>query len=320
MDVYACRAVPALCLLILTLGGCAVIQPLPNAARTGDTLVVGIGATESDLILHTDTARVTVTDAAGSSATVRLRRLFRLYPDPTSPYARRAGARWSGSDRPIETYASPYQGQWVAVVDLLDPTTEVPPPLATGTATLQFTSATLNRAVRVEILPGTGSPNPLDGEYHLVNYAAAATLEPMPQVVARVQGTPSGPVGGAAFVFQYTSADFQDEYKAPHAVVTSPDPDLALLSSRRDLGGGLTELTVVLLDPHGFSPDDTIVPGFASGRALLRDLRVILVWDKSLTAITDANWGMSLHLIRATYYDLGGAPMPELTAALVKVH
>ncbi len=205
MDMHARHAVSAWWWLILTLGGCAVIQPLPNAARTGDTLVVGIGATEADVVLRADSAHVAVTDAAGSSATVRLRRLFRLYPDPTSAYAVRAGGRWSGSSPPLESYAGPYQGQWIAVVDLVDPATGTAPALAPGAATLQFASGALNRTVRFEILSGMGTPNPLDGEYHLVGYSAVATLEPMPQVVARVQGIPSTTVGGVAFAFQYTT-------------------------------------------------------------------------------------------------------------------
>lgn len=306
-------------LLLLMACGCTAVQPLPDTIQTGGTLIVALGGTATDGMLRRQQVSVSVADAAGTVYPVSLRNLLRLYGDPTSSYALRSGGRWRGGAVPLEAYAAPYEGQWLAVVDLVDPATRQPPALAAGGGSLRVASPARTHSVPVNVLPGIATPNPLDGSGRLFGYAPLDTLEPMPQVLVAPRGAPSRTVGGAAFVFQYTTAEFQDTHKAPRAVIVSPDPNLTLLSARRDLGGGVTELAVALLDPYGFKSDDQTDGDFQNGMALWRDLKLALVWDKSLDGITDANWRDSLRLVRATYYDLDGAPLPELVPELRKV-
>lgn len=310
------------CLCVALFGaGCSSIQPLPNFARTGDTVSIAVRQMEPRFIKK-EQAAVTVTDAAQVSYPVRLRHLFRVYSDPTSAYsirsARKAG--WPMGSEPLEIYSNPYQGQWIAVVDLADPISGAAPPLTAGAAKLVFSSPTTsNVSSSLEILPGTGSPNPLHGSYALSMYSPMATLEPMPHVQVSFSGTPAGVLGGGSFTFQYTTADFGAAYTSPWVITTSPDPNIQLISRRQDTGNGISTISVTVLNPHGFKPDNNTYTGLADQMSLLRDLRFAIAWDKSLTNITDANWQGSLQLLSSEIFDLDGNPVTGLTTNVQKV-
>ena len=308
---------------VLLLAGCSSTQPLPNFARTGDTVSIAVRQTEQrGKFIKKEQAAVTITDATQLSYPVRLRHLFRVYSDPTSAYSIRSvrKAGWPMGTEPIEIYSNPYQGQWVAVVDLVDPISGAAPSLAAGAAKLVFSSPTTsNVSSSLEILPGTGSPNPLHGIYALSTYAPVETLEPMPQVQVSLSGTPTSALGGGAFAFRYATADFGAAYAAPWVVTTSPDPNIQLISRKQDTGDGNSTIYVTVLNPHGFKPDNDTYTGLADQMSLLRDLRFAIAWDKSLTNITDANWQGSLQLLSSEIFDLDGNPVAGLTTNVQKV-
>lgn len=309
--------------LVLLMAGCSSIQPLPNFARTGDTVSIAVRQTEQDgKFIKKEQATVTITDASQASYPVRLRYLFRVYSDPTSAYsvrsARKAG--WPLGSEPLEIYSSPYLGQWIAVVDLADPITGIAPSLATGAANLVFSSPTTGASSsRLEILPGTGSPNPLHGNWGLSMYAPMETLEPMPQVQVSLSGVPASALGGGVFVFHYATADYGAAYTSPWVVTTSPDPNIQLISRKQDTGDGNGTIHVTVLNPHGFKSDNDAYTGLADQMSILRDLRFAIAWDKTLTNITDANWRSSLQLLSSEIFDLDGNPVAGLTTNVQKV-
>lgn len=318
--------------ILLALGGCASMQPLSNYARTGDTVMISLGGTRSHAlvpILDKDAITITVTDSAGVSYPVKLRNLFRLYSDPTSAYNFRAPASFFTWDQ----YVGPHQGAWMAVIDLVDPATDTPPPLAVGPATLSVSSPELTptnpgtlyndgdlSAIPIDILAGAGAPSPMNQAW-LGAPAPLDSLEPEPQVEVTTSGTPSTLVGGASFTFSYVTASFTTDPgngKAPRVVTTSPDPNLQLASTHIDQGDGTTLLKVLITNPNGFNVDNSRA-GLTDGRSLFDSLRFSVVWDKTNTAtpITDANWQNALQFVSGEYYDLDGNPMPELAAAVV---
>ena len=329
-----------LLLLVLAFGsGCASRQSIANYARSGDTVVLSLGGTDSNALVSVLKKRnitVTITDSANVTYTATLRNVFRLYSDPTSGYNFRSASTGLFYDN----YVTPNQGLWMAVIDLVDPVTGNPLTLAVGMATVSITSPDLKpwvdysgsgwswtngnlSNIPLEILAGAGSSNPMNYLTPL-SIAPLDSLTPEPQVEVTVTGTPSRPVGGGSFVFRLVKVDFAGSYGTqalPRVVTTSSDPNVQLAWNRIDQGNGDVLLKVIITNPHGFNVDNSKT-NLISGNSLLRSLRFNIVWDGlyNTSPITDANWQNSLQLVSGEYIDLDGNVLPELTPSLSKVN
>lgn len=302
------------------LAGCAGQQTLSNYARTGDTVAIAVAPSEPDLFIRKEDASVTLHDAAANTYAVTLRNLFKVYADPSSSYAVRS-LRKSGwaSPEPYEVLADPYQGYWIGIVDLVDPTTGVSPSVQTGVAQLVFSSAvTGDKILDIELLSGQGSPNPLEEAF--TGLAPVEALESMPQVRVVVGGSPATPIGAGSFTFQYVTGDFGGEETAPRVITGSPDQRIQLMTSRSDNGDGITTLRVMLINPKGFKADNTIIGNeLFDGMSLFRDLRFSIVWDKKILSVTDTNWQSSLYLMDSQYVDLDGNVVTGLVTNMSKI-
>ncbi len=329
-----------LLLIVFTFNsGCASRQSISNYARSGDTVVLSLGGTDSNAlaaVLKKQNITVSITDAANVVRTATLRNVFRLYSDPTSGY----NFRSPGSSLHYDTYVTPHQGLWMAVVDLVDPASGNPLVLAVGPATISVSSPDLNpwvdnsgfgwswtngnlSNIPIEILAGSGSLNPMNYLTPL-STAPLDSLTPEPQVEVTVSGTPSQPVGGGSFVFRLVKADFVSSFGSqalPRVATTSADPNVQLAWSRIDQGNGVVILKVIITNPHGFNIDNSKT-GLISGNSLLRSLRFSIFWDGlyNTSPITDANWQNSLQLVSGEYIGLNGNVLPELTPSLSKVN
>lgn len=336
MNVYS-YCIYGLLVSILFSTGCASMQPLSSYARSGDTVTVSLGGTDSNAlasIVKKENVTVTITDAAGANYPVKVRNVFRIYGDPSSKYAYRSVL----DNEFFEGFVLPHQGQWMAILDLIDPASGQPLPLAVGKATLAVASPSLQpwfdypgwgwtwtngnlSSIPIEILAGSGSPNPLNYMAPITTYPLDA-LEPGPQIEVTAAGTPSQSVGGGTFTFRYAVASFNRQ--RPRAIVATPDDNVELASQNVDQGDGTALLKVMISNPHGFNVDNqkTDAGGqsvLANGCSLRRSLRFSLVWDASNTAVTDANWQGAISLVDARYIDLYGNAMPELAPVLEKI-
>ena len=307
----------AVVLLALLLGGCAGMQTLPNAARAGDTISLALGGTNGNQTLKAANVHMQITDSSGATYPLTLRDFFRVYMDPTSDYAMRAdtGTYWSGA-APLEVYGPVHKTQWMGVVDLTDASGN-PLPLQTGTATINYNLTPSGQFynVKIDILAGTGTPSPLKDQSSPTSYEPLDTLAPDPQVAVTPTGTPSATVGGGLFTFNYTTAAFGSVATQPRAVSLIPGTDVVY--SRQDAGNGQTLLTVLVTNPHGFILSPTQAD-YILGADSLPDMAFAVVWDKSLTNITDANWNTYLTLQGSQYVGLDGTPITGLTTNVTK--
>lgn len=326
-----------LLLVSLMLGGCSSMQPLSNYARSGDTVAVSLGGTHSNAlvsVLKKGNVTVTITDVSNAQYPVKLRNLFRLYSDPTSAYDYR---NVSGNNSYIDTYNQPHQGLWMAVLDLVDPTTDIPLPLAVGDATLSISSPDILNwydpttwgwtwtngnldSIPLEILEGTGAPNPLN---YLAPLSAAPldSLEPSSQIEISVQGTPNQKIGGATFVISYSNDVFPIALP-PRVAAVTPDPNVQIGWGSKDQGDGTTLLTVTVINPHGFNENNNKAGLYYSfgggGSSLLRSLSFSVFWNGA--AVDDSNWQNHIQLLDSMYVDLNGDPMFELSTSVQKVN
>lgn len=337
---HANKVLMVLALIALSLGGCASLQTMSQYARTGDTVMVSLGGTETNAlvpVLKKQNITVSITDANGSVYPVTIRSVFRVYADPTGAYQGRSPY---STGYPYEGYAQPNQGLWMAVIDLVDPASGQAPALAVGAAKLSINSPDIAQWVDtsgygwswtngnlsnipITILAGTGSLNPMNYETP-ISYSPLTALEPDPQIEVRPSGTPGTTIGGAFFVFKYVMSDFNSGTSSksdPHirAVTTDSDQNVQLSSMIVPQGDGTALLNVMITNPHGFATSNDKTQ-LTRGQSLLRNLRVEIAWDKSLTNITDSNWQNSLQLQSASFVDINGNTMPELTASVAKVN
>jgi hypothetical protein len=253
-----------------------------------------------------------------------------MYSDPSSLYEYR-NLNFGNS---VDGYNQPHQGIWMAVLDLVDPGTNQPLPLASGAASLSISSPDIQNwydptgygwtwtngnldNIPIDILPGTGAPNPLNYLGPMTTYPLDS-LEPAQQLEVSVQGVPAGLIGGATFVFQYTNASFTP---APRVTTTTPDPNVQLASHAVDRGDGTSTLNVVVINPHGFNVDndkvDIVYTVGQARRSLLRSLHFNIFWQNSVA--TDSDWQTHISLLSAQYVDLDGNSMPGVSTLVQKV-
>jgi hypothetical protein len=162
-----CRLPVIVSLLLLALNGCVAIQPFPNYARGGDTITLAVGS--QDRMTLDNTQVYFASDANPSTQldiTGNVRSIFHLYADKAS---RVYSPNYSNANTNFQHLR---HEQWQTVIAL-----DLPQGLALGPATISVQTTAprppplepgfdiypdVNTVpIRLEILPGSGAPNPL---------------------------------------------------------------------------------------------------------------------------------------------------------------
>lgn len=199
-----------LLLLMLWLGGCVAIQPFPNYARSGDTVTLAVGP--QDGMNRANTQVWFTSDATPSSPmniSSNVRSIFNLFADRGSPV-------YSPNSDAAVNFGYLHREQWLTIVAL-----DLPPGLPTGPATIQVQTTApqphpvepgitahypdVNTTpIRIEILPGTGAPNPLkyktiyggtlSGNYASVQPQRQALVKPPAEDPQGLWGTTYGAI------------------------------------------------------------------------------------------------------------------------------
>lgn len=189
--------------VLALLQGCANVNTFPGVARAGDTVALMVGGSEQ---ARRDTVSVTLTDAAGGvwdlQALGRVRSLFNVRPDGRAQglhYSSYLDAFFSwgvAGHEPVQT---------VLVLDL-------PPGLATGPASVNVALNVSDNAsgladpvsVGLEIVPGSGSPDPIARQDPAFGPVATdfSRLEPAPHARVQFPATPAL-IGAASLVIDF---------------------------------------------------------------------------------------------------------------------
>lgn len=300
----------ALFSLVLTqLSACIGTQTFSNTARNGDTIVVAMGQTSGADFINPDDLTVQVVDQFGTAHAASLRTLSRVYPDPTS------GAVLV-DDNFFGTHIH-YDGEWMAIIDLVTPLTTTPTSIPAGPATVELLHPTQTfYAPSITIQSGTGKPHPL-ASTNSFGFGASEYLKPSPHIVVRTQGTPTAPVAAATFVIHYNPAVFPTLDGLLFRVTRfSTDPNIQLITGSKSLPGGMEELTVIVMNPNGF--DGATLSDFATGRkSKLADLSFVMTWATEPTASSFVpTVPADISLVDAQFVDLDGDPVGGVVADL----
>jgi len=311
--------------MTLFITGCAGVQPLSSYARTGDTVMVALGGEHkrtSVAVLKKENISVNITDSASSVYPVKLRNLLKVTPDLASRmnYA----GLYSGS---FEFSEGAYQGMWLGIVDLIDPVTGDAPVLAVGQAELNITGDGLIATnagsgtgditnIPIEILPGQGTPNPLNAYSFIGNEVyPVESLEPLPQVDISPSAS-TDVFGGASFIVRYVGVDFNNRY--PKALPSTQDPNVQMMSSYEAQGDGTILHKIFISNPNGFNPTNDHT-GLSTGKSDLHSLSVRLTWGMPNTVVTDMTWQSSIELVSGEYVDINGEKLVGIVPVLTKV-
>ena len=314
-------------------------------ARTGDTVALALGGSpghELNTNVRKEAMSISITDGSGVTYPVRLRHLFKLHADPTSKLNYRTMYDYDSGVFFTRFYRQPNQGEWIAVIDLVDPDTMFPPPLVPGTATIHVATPDLRdsipvfgvptaegnlQAIPIEILEGTGSlhtfndngdPSVLESlpQVEIAFDASQVTLPiPDPNTVGDSSFSAATIVGGISLTIDYDESFFKAQFP-PMVRGNINDPRIHVHSSNVTVGGTNKVIKIIALtDQYGViaNPDpDRYVDLYGRRFSKIENMRFFVSWDPELlnsVPINAANMGNVFHITEATVVDLDGNPL-----------
>lgn len=320
------------CLLTLSTVGCVGQQAFTKMARSGDTVTLALGGSPSHEInghVNKNNMVVTITDSANNTYDVTLRYLLKLYPDPSSRY--NYHATYDTSIVPpylSREYIDPNQGEWVAVVDLTDPGTGTPLPLAQGAAKIHVMTPDLvdSRPYRnfpatdgnlanipIEILPNTGSPHPFNNWY-----GDPIDLEPLPQMVISFDNSaitlpyPDNitKIGAIEFKLMYNMAYFNNNAYPPMILAYINEQRISV-SYRLNAIEGYYKLMILPQNVGaGILANNA---GVDYLKTKIKDIKVVVAWDPSFlnNSITAENYEQVFQISDYKVVDNNGLPLND---------
>lgn len=173
--------VTILSFLTVLLSGCGAVNTFTTAAQSGSTISIPAGWRQG---FTKDNITVTITDSASAVTTYpagdsRIRAVTNMYPDPVSSLVvdTRIGDP-ANYGQTINTYQTNDDNDWWQTFVILD----LPSGMSTGAATLQINGPNSESfgPVNLNILAGTGSPDPLQAAFAFGNVTLTpAFLDPL---------------------------------------------------------------------------------------------------------------------------------------------
>jgi len=340
MDIklHSLKKLISLVAIMFVLSSCASMQSLSSYARTGDTVMIALGGSEDSNalvdVLKKENILITITDSAGVTYPITLRKLFKLHADYGSDYIHRSNVvngYW-------DMFVPALSGQWMGIVDLIDPVSSVPHVLSVGPAKIavsspsQLTQKHIYKtfgayydytngdlaSIDIEILPGQGKINTLN-HVQEVGFHPMDMLEPSPQIMVSPSAAPSIYLGGGEFTFQYVQANFNSALTAVPAI---HDPNIQITSNTKDQGDGTSLLTVTMLNPKGFKVTSSRSMDVGVGNmSPFKSLKFSLSWTKlgTVAVVDDTNWQESIQMLNGHYIDLEGNVLSDITPVMNKV-
>lgn len=302
--------------------GCVNLKTAPGYARAGDMVSVAVGGlkfnTNGAQTIQPGDITATLTDSGSVPHNVKVLATFRAYPDFTSLYSVGSLDR-SGAYGGFYSDVEPYDGQWWVNMQLVDPLTDNPLPLALGNATLALSisgvtdtygsDGNLNN-LSLEIVAGTATPDPLDFAQY-VAYSPQRSLTVQPDTLA---GVPV--VGGMQVKLDYNNAAVKPGSPLiPRLVPVTHDPNINIIQHTVDNGDGTSSLIAMVTNPNGFVPDSANGGSWSIGRSTFKDLNFsIVVQDDNDLAGYTANY--ALDAVESYYIDDNGNVIGAATPIL----
>lgn len=306
------RLTAVLLTALLALPGCVQISSIPNTARAGDSVVVGLGGINRNWGGEKPVnLQISITDAASQTFPLQPSVTFQAYPD----YRSNANIiALQGSD---SLDIQPYDGAWFVTVSLVGED-NAPLPLATGPATLHVSADNfierldsngqpyLNEGnlsqIPLEIIPG-----PSTGDNSAAQYGAYEARNT--HFIVRPAATSGVTIGGAFYTVLYQS-DSEFGSMKPIVFPVSRNPFVKMDYKIQDNGDGTGAYEIYIYNPSGFTATTPRQPKEAG----LPDLGVYLEYFSDGTGTMKTNF--TLDAANSYFIDINGDRIDGLGAEL----
>jgi len=300
---------------MVMLTACVAIQPFPNYARPGDTITLAVGPQDGMTKANTRVWFTSdVTPSSPIEITSSVRSIFNLYADRGSPV-------YSPYSDGATNFGYLHREQWLTLIAL-----DLPQGLSTGPATIQVQTTVqqphpvepgvfavypdVNTVpIRIEILPGTGAPNPLKYKTIFNGTLSGSYASVQPQRQALVKPPAEDPQG------LWTTT-----YGAIEIRINLPLADLT--------NGTLTEnnIRIAAQDVTGFTRSKLQTTWSLAGNELkvlfISSSGKIKYYEPRFAIVAEnANFTATPTILSVNYYDVNGTAVsgPATTAYSISV-
>ena len=300
MEIHVIRLIGGLLLCVLALAGCQSDITLPNTVRKGDSIVVSLGDADpngeysnlNSVLVRKGDIIAKILDSNWEAHPVKVRHVFRVYGDPTAVNAKARG-----------------QAQWMAIVDLVNPTGSGKPGLAIGNGALVLDSEKFYEphVVKTRIVAGVGTPHDFisQNEPGDLGLDKLEFVKPARQALVSVSGTLThgAKLAGAEYRFDIPDVHAFDillnrlEAAAPAKLPSKHQIYFEFKRTERQAPVG-TEIRVALKSSEGVNEDD------------LSAFNFVMISDLNTVANNSAYW--QEHFSGATFYDTEGQEIASL--------
>tara|TARA_R110002049_G_scaffold124997_11_gene280553 strand:+ start:1434 stop:2474 length:1041 start_codon:yes stop_codon:yes gene_type:complete len=300
MTQYRIRFAFALVLCALTLAGCQSDVTLSKAVRKGDTLLVSLGNADpngeysniNNTLIRESDVSASIFDSGWVTHPVKVRQVFRVFGDPTAVNARARG-----------------KAQWMAVIDLVNPTGSGKPNLALGAAALILRSPAFKeqQVVQTEIISGVGTPQDFvtQNDPGDLGIDKLQFVKPAKQALVSVSGTlpQDTRLAGAEYRFNIPDIHAVDwlsnrlEAASPAKLSSEQQVHFEFSREEREAPIG-TDVMVVLTSPEGVNQDELAAFNF------------VMLSDLDNIANNPSYW--QEHFSGAVFYDTDGREIATL--------
>ncbi|CAA0092876.1 Uncharacterised protein [Halioglobus japonicus] len=300
MKLHPIRFACGLLLCVLAITGCQSDVTLSKAVRKGDSLVVSLGNADpngeysniNNTLIRENDISASIFDNGWVTHPVKVRQVFRVYGDPTAINAKARG-----------------KAQWMAVIDLVNPTGSGKPNLALGAAALILKSPAFKepQVIRTDIISGVGTPHSFISQNDPGNLGLDKLefVKPAKQALVTVSGTlpQHTKLAGAEFRFNIPDVHSTDlllnrlEAAAPAKLPSEQQVHFEFSRQEREAPLG-TDVLVVLTSTEGVDQADLAAFNF------------VMLSDIDDIANTPNYW--QDHFSGAAFYDTDGQEIASL--------
>ncbi len=299
---------------LAALSGCVQIGSIPTLARSGDTIVLGLGGIKRNWQSETPkNLQITITDSAFNSYSLTPAHFFQAYPDYRSVISTLALDGSNGLE------LEPYDGSWFVSTALADSQGQ-PLILAAGAAKIVVAASNLRvvlngqgqvlpdegdlAEIPIEIIPGSPSNN--NSSMQFLTYDNRGS-----HFLVRPASTPSTLIGGAYYVVNYLS-DVNFGALKPAVYPVSHNPYINMNYTIKENGNGSGSFCIYIYNSAGFVASGPQQPKQGS----LEDLGVHLEYfDPDFDVAMKANF--TLDAAASYFVDVDGNRITELQPELL---
>lgn len=308
----------------IAFSACVQLGPVPNYARSGDTIVLGIGGiqrnTSGEQNLQSSDLVVTLTDSANVTYTLPTQYPFKAYPDYSSLMNfQTVGRTTVMAPLPIQAF----DGGWFVPVMLTQAGgTTALPNLALGSATISVTSPTVTLvntpstggfasegnllSIPVEIIAGQTNPGGTASVNFKRQFQAYSTNQVKSFNIAPSSLAGVTTVGALQVAIKYDPTYYSAAID-PIVVPYSHNPSINLQQNIVANGDGTKTINILLTAPKGFSSTPTpLIPA-------LRDLNLRVMYFGSKTGFNITN---DFQIMSSKLIDTNGSTIPGLGAVV----